>query len=143
MCGEYCCIPGTQYAQHNARLISLSLALFLLCPLSCSSSTPPFCSPSPPSSLLHFFSTSPPRHSPLGTVCPSLFMPSRYLSVISFYAVSPQFVALCCYIPSLTATSCLPLFWGHFVLPFWCKPSLCSTSTHSDFEKHIRFKCNV
>lgn len=36
ICGEHCCIPNTQYAQHIIFLIflSLSLSVFLLCPSS-------------------------------------------------------------------------------------------------------------
>lgn len=68
MCSEYCCIPSTQYAQHIALLISLTLSLsvFLVCPRSLSTSLPPSCSP--PSVTR----TSFPQHPFLQTLLPTL-----------------------------------------------------------------------
>lgn len=72
ICGKYCCIPGTQYAQHIILLISLTLSpsVFLLCLLSLSSTSPHLCS------LVYFF---------LFTIIP-------FLGTDSLLPLSPSFI---------------------------------------------------
>lgn len=91
ICGEHCCIPYTQYAQHIIFLISLTLSLsvFLLFPLFLSPSLPHLCS------LIYFFLLIitplfrhwlPPFHSH-----PHLWPPS-------FFLIYPHQTPLCCYL---------------------------------------------
>lgn len=86
MCGEYCCIPHTQYAQHITLLISLTLSFSV----SSSYALTPFlhqCLPSARPLLLLFYFIFPNLPSLLSPLGCSLFMHYLCIPGIFFHLI--------------------------------------------------------
>lgn len=105
MCGEYCCIPHTQYAQHITLLISLTLSFSV----SSSYALTPFlhqCLPSARPLLLLFLFYFPQSPFPiipfrLFTVHALSLYPWHLFPLdlsISFFSIYPYKMPLCCYL---------------------------------------------
>lgn len=113
MCGEYCCIPSTQYAQHITLLICLTLSLrvFPLCPLLLHHHLPSLPSSSSPFFLFpSLLSRSPP---PVETVNLSLFILSFFLPVLfSSWICLP-------YLRLLLTQLLSPHLWHYLIYLFW------------------------